>query len=81
MKYEGYQRDRVACPFNPDNHWVPRIRMIWHLAKCPEAAMHKAMGKPIYYCRFNASHIYLDHDEFVKHELECEAEMNLRQKR
>ena len=80
MKYEGYQRDRVACPFNPDNHWVPRIRLPWHLAKCPEALKHKADGKPIFHCRFNANHIFLDEEKFREHELECTEDLQLTEK-
>ena len=39
MKTAGYQNDKIDCLFN-SGHKVPRIRMLWHLAKCPDKKLY-----------------------------------------
>jgi hypothetical protein len=71
MKTAGYQHDKMECLFNK-GHKVPKLRMMWHLAKCPDKKLYLEQGKPIFYCRFDANHIFLNLNHLQNHEQVCD---------
>ena len=62
---------RVACAFNA-NHCMAPAKYVWHLARCPDKKNREAAKFPIYYCKFNRLHIFLNIHAFNTHEKQCE---------
>ncbi len=60
----------VICPFDK-NHKMPSARLPWHIVRCNAHKSRQEQGLPIYHCRHNYSHIYLEKEELVAHESEC----------
>lgn len=62
----------IACPFD-EKHRMPKPRLIWHLKRCSAMRMRKQLGLPIFHCKWNYLHIYLEMDSLKEHEQDCES--------
>jgi hypothetical protein len=61
----------VECPFDPA-HKMPQPRLQWHLVKCSAKIKREQAGLPIFNCKNNFSHIFLEADKLNEHEIECD---------
>ena len=64
--------DKEQCPYNK-GHMVPKMRMKWHLAKCPDYKNHVAAGKKVFRCQYNHCHVFLTRAACFRHEAGCAA--------
>ena len=60
----------ITCPFDKA-HKMPSVRLQWHLARCTAKKFRQEQGLPIFNCKYNFLHIYLDQTELDKHEETC----------
>ena len=67
----SYEIPYVHCPFDRA-HYMPRVRLSWHIAKCPVKLAREAAGQPIYRCKHFHLHIFLEENALKEHEASCE---------
>ena len=63
---------RVSCAFNI-SHKMTIQRYTWHLARCPDRIARINEGRPIYVCKNNRMHIFLNAKSHAAHEMTCDA--------
>ena len=64
----------VYCPFDA-THRLPKPRLVWHLDKCPARQVLKDKGVPVFHCKNNYLHIFMEQEKLNQHEEsgECES--------
>ena len=63
----------VHCPFDA-THRLPKPRLVWHLSKCPARQALKDKGVPVYHCKNNYLHVFMEEDKLKAHEaLDCDS--------
>ena len=60
----------MTCPYD-SSHKMPSARLQWHYAKCKSKKLRQEQGLPIFNCRFNYSHIFLEKELIDHHEEVC----------
>ena len=60
----------ITCPYD-SSHKMPSARLQWHYAKCKAKQLRIEQGLPIYNCKFNYSHIFLEKELIDHHEEVC----------
>ena len=68
----NFDDETVTCPFDT-RHRMPKPRLTWHLAKCQAKKDHEAAGLPVFRCRNNVLHIFLDEAAKDEHEAACDS--------
>ena len=69
-RYAEKENKFVVCPFDP-NHTCLITKLPWHLAKCKAKKKREALGLPIYHCKWDHWHVFLDKESFSGHEESC----------
>ena len=64
------EKRMIKCAFNA-NHQMEVKRYSWHLARCPDKKLREESKLPIYVCKNNLYHIFLNRDAYMKHAKEC----------
>ena len=60
----------MICPYD-SSHKMPSARLQWHYAKCKAKKLRLEQGLPIFNCKFNYSHIFLEKELIDHHEEVC----------